>query len=65
MGLACCTMGERRGAYRVLLRKSKVKKLFGRASLRREINIKLGTQEIRWESVNYIHLTNDRLFWTR
>jgi len=39
-------MGERRGAYRVLLEKSEGKRPFGRPRHRWEDNIKLNLQEV-------------------
>jgi hypothetical protein len=45
---ACSTYGERRGAYRVLVRKLEGKRPFGRARRRWEDNIKMDHQEVGW-----------------
>jgi hypothetical protein len=39
-------MGERRGSYGVLMRKSEEKSPLGRSRLRREDNIKIDLQEV-------------------
>jgi hypothetical protein len=41
-------MWERRGAYRLLVRKHEGKKSLGRPRLRWELNIKVDLQEIGW-----------------
>jgi hypothetical protein len=43
-------MGEKRGAYRVLVGKPEVKRPLGRPWLRWENNIKMDLQEVRWGS---------------
>jgi hypothetical protein len=43
-------MGERRGVYRVLVRKPKEKRPLGRSRLRREDNIKMDLQVGGWGS---------------
>jgi hypothetical protein len=45
MGRACNTYGDRRGAYRVLVRKSEGKRPLGRHRPRWE-DIKMGLQEV-------------------
>ena len=42
----CGTYWERRGSYRLLLRKSHGKRPLGRPSLRREDNIKIDFQDV-------------------
>jgi hypothetical protein len=44
MGRACSTYGERRGAYRVLVRKPEGKRPLGRSRCRWEDNIKMDFQ---------------------
>jgi hypothetical protein len=39
------------------------KKPLGRPRYRWEDNIRMGLREIRWECVNWIHLTQDRDQW--
>jgi hypothetical protein len=43
-----------------LVGKPKGKKLFGRPKLRWEGNISMYLKEIRWEGMNWIHLSQDR-----
>jgi len=46
MGGARSTYGERRGVYRVLIRKPEGKRPFGRPRCRWENNIKMNLQEV-------------------
>jgi hypothetical protein len=41
-------MGKRRGAYRILMGKSKGKRSLGRLRHRWEDNIKMGLQQVGW-----------------
>jgi hypothetical protein len=43
-------MGDRRGAYRVLVRKPEGKRLFGRPRCRWEDKINMDLQEVEWEA---------------
>ena len=45
-------IGERKGAYRVLVDKSDVRRAVGKPRLRCEDNIKTNLQEIGWESLD-------------
>jgi len=45
MGGACST-----GAYRLLVDRPEGRRLLGRLKLRREDNIKMDLQEVRWEA---------------
>jgi hypothetical protein len=56
-------MGERRGAYRVLLRRPERKRLLERSRLRREDNIKVDFKEVGWEVMVWIALAQDRDSW--
>jgi hypothetical protein len=51
-------MGDRRGAYRVL-----VGTPLGRPKRRWEDNIKTDLQEIRWGGIDWIELAQDRDRW--
>jgi hypothetical protein len=48
MGGACGTYGDRRGAYRVLVKKLKEKRPLGRPRCRSEENIKTDLKEMGW-----------------
>jgi hypothetical protein len=49
-------MGERRGAYRALVRKPEGRKLLGILRLRWEDNIKTDLREVGWRSIDWIDL---------
>ena len=55
--------GERRGVYRVLVRKPKGKRLLGRPKRRWDVNIKMDLQEVRCGDVDWIELAQDRDRW--
>jgi hypothetical protein len=46
MGGACCTIRERRGVYRVLVRKPEGKRPLGRPRCRWEDNIKMDLRKV-------------------
>jgi len=50
-GLVAC-VGDRRGAYRVLVARPDGKKPLGRPRLRWEDTIKIDLQEVGWEGVD-------------
>jgi hypothetical protein len=56
-------MGERRGAYRVLVGKSEGKRPLGRPKLRWEDSIKMDLREVGWEDMDWIKLALDRERW--
>jgi hypothetical protein len=56
-------MGERRGVYRVLVRKTEGKRLLGRHRLRWEDNIEMDLQEMGWGDMDWIDLAQDRDRW--
>jgi hypothetical protein len=60
MGGKCSTYGERRGAYRVLVRKPEGKRPHGRPWCRWDDNIKMDLQEVGCGSVDWIELALDR-----
>ena len=55
-------MGERRGAYRVLVGKPEGWRPHGRPSHRLEGNIKMNLREVGW-GVDWIDLAQDRDWW--
>ena len=58
IGRECCTYGERRGAYKVLLGKPERKRLLGRRRYGWEDNIKISMKEISLEHVDWIYLAD-------
>jgi len=56
-------MRERRGLYRVLVGKPKVKRPLGLPRLRWEDNIKMNLQEVVFGGVDWIELAQDRESW--
>jgi hypothetical protein len=56
-------MGERRGAYRVLVGKPDGRRPLGRPRRRWEDNIKMDLREVGWEGMNWINLAQDRDRW--
>jgi hypothetical protein len=56
-------MVEKRNAYRILVGKTETKKPLGRLRHKWEDNIKINFEEIRWDYVDWIHLTLDRYKW--
>ena len=56
-------MGERRGAYRVLVGKTEGKRPFGRGRRRWEDYIKMDLEEVGCVRMNWIELAQDRESW--
>ena len=56
-------MGERRGVYKILVRKPEGKILFGRPRRRWEYNIKMYLQEVGCGGMDWIKLAQDRGRW--
>jgi hypothetical protein len=64
MGKGCGIFGERRGAYRVLMGKSKKKRPPGSRRHRQENNIEVNVQEIRQEAgTGLVWLKNGTNSW--
>jgi hypothetical protein len=63
MGGACSAYGERRGGYRVLVRKPEGKRPNGRPRHRWEDNIKMDLQEVGCGGTDWIELAQDRDRW--
>jgi hypothetical protein len=62
MGWACSTYGEKRGAYRILVRRPEGRRPLGRPRHRWEDNIKMDLQEVGW-GMDWIDLAQDRDRW--
>jgi hypothetical protein len=56
-------MGQMRNTYRILVRKPKGKRPRERARRRCKNNIKTDLREVRWDGVDWIHLSQDRDEW--
>jgi len=56
-------MGDRRGAYRVLVGKHDGKRQLKKRRLICDDNIKMYLQEVRWRGLNWIDLAQDRDRW--
>jgi hypothetical protein len=57
---ACSTNGEKRNAYKILVRKSEGKKPVGRLRCKWMDNIKMDLREIRWCGMDLVDLVQDR-----
>ena len=56
-------MREKRGTYRLLVRKPERKRPLGRPRRRCEDNIKIDLKEIGWEKVDWTNLAHDGDKW--
>jgi hypothetical protein len=56
-------MGERRGAYKVLVGKTEGRRPLGRPRRRWEGNIKMDLQDVGWGGIDWIDLAEDRDRW--
>jgi hypothetical protein len=56
-------MGERRGAYRTLVRKPEGRRPLERPGSRWEDNIKMDLREVGWGGMDWINLAQDRNRW--
>jgi hypothetical protein len=63
MGGSCSTNGEKRNAYRLLVRKLEGKRLLGRLRRRWVNNIRMDLGEVDWGDVDWIGLAQDRNRW--
>jgi hypothetical protein len=52
-------MGEKKNAYRILIRNPEGKRLMGRPRRRRMDNIKMDLREIGWGGMDWIDLAQD------
>jgi hypothetical protein len=55
-------MGEKRGAYRILVERPEGRRPIGKPRRRREDNIKMDLQEVGW-GMDWIELAQDRDRW--
>jgi len=62
MGGACSTYGERRDAYRDLVKKPEGKRPLGRPRRRGKYNIEMDLQEVGW-GMDWIELAQNRNRW--
>jgi hypothetical protein len=53
-------MGERKGAYRVLVGRPVGRRLFGKPRLRWADNINVDLMEVGWEGADWVGLVQDR-----
>jgi hypothetical protein len=56
-------MGEKRGAYRILVGRSEGRRPLGRPRRRWEDNIKMDLRQVGWVGMNGIELAQDRDRW--
>jgi hypothetical protein len=59
--VAC--LRDKRGAYRVLVKRPEGKSPLGKPRYRREDNVKMNLQEVRWEGMNWTDLAQYRDTW--
>jgi hypothetical protein len=62
MGGACSKYEKKRGAYRIVVRRSEGRRPLGRPRRRWEDNIKMDLQEVGW-GMDWIELAQDRDRW--
>jgi hypothetical protein len=62
VGYIACVV-EARNAYKILVRNSEGKRLFGKTRHRWEDNIRMNLGERSWEGVGWIHLAQDTSGW--
>jgi hypothetical protein len=60
MGGSCSTNGEKRNAYRLLVRKPERKRPLGRPRRRWVYNIRMDIREVGWDDVEWTGLAQDR-----
>jgi hypothetical protein len=63
MGGPCCTKGEKRNTYRLLVVKPEGKRPLGRPRRRWLDNIRIDLGEMGWGDVDWIGLFRDRNRW--
>jgi hypothetical protein len=63
MGEACSTQERRNEKHKILVGKSEKKRPLGRPRHRREDNIRMDLTEIGWNTVDWIHLAQNKDQW--
>jgi hypothetical protein len=63
MGRECSTNGEKRNAYRILVRKPEGKRPLRRPRSRWVDDNEMDLREIGWDGIDWIDLTQDRDQW--
>jgi hypothetical protein len=63
MGRACSTNGEKRNAYRILVRKPEGKRALGRPQREWVDNIKINPRDIGWGGIDWIDPAWDSDKW--
>jgi hypothetical protein len=63
MDWACCTNGEKRNAYSILVGNPEGKRPLGRRRCRWVDNITMNLREIGWDGKDWIDLAQDRDQW--
>jgi hypothetical protein len=63
MGRACSTKGDKRNAYRILVRNPEGKRPLGRQRRRWVDDIKKDLRPIRWDGMDWIDLAQNRDQW--
>jgi hypothetical protein len=56
-------IGEKRGAYRVLVTKPEGRRPLGRPRHRWEDNVKMDFREVGWGDIEWIDLVEDKVRW--
>ena len=62
-GGACSTYGDRKGVYRILVRKPDVKRPLGRHRCRWQDNIKMDFEDVGYGGMDWIELAQDMFIW--
>jgi len=63
MGRECSVYGEKRGVYRILVRKLEEKRPLGRLRHRWEDNINIDLQEVGYSGMDWIYLAQNMDRW--
>jgi hypothetical protein len=61
--VACMGVGEMKNQYKILIAKPEGKRALGRPRRRREENILMNIQEIRFGGVDWINVAQEKDWW--